>query len=353
MKKNAKKLILSVAIIIAVMLCVLFSKNNPEFISKYYAPFSKWLSAVMSAFWSVLPISAGELMIGAAIVFGVILIVQLLRRKISFVSFLSTVALTVSIVIGFSFFAWGLNYYAQPLADSIGLSVSRYTDEQLLETACYYAEKANEYAPLVERDENGKVYGGTLSELNPKVIKAYENLSKEYPFFKSKYYPAKGFLTSGIFIRFDITGMYTPYSGEANVVTKAAPLSMPFTVAHEFAHRLAIAPEDEANFAAYLACMATDDVNLKYSAYYLAYVYCHNALPENLRVELRTHLSDTFKADIADVSEYYKQYEGKASEIGSKVNDTYLKAMSQESGVKSYGEVVDLLIAHHLKNAGK
>ena len=33
------------------------------------------------------------------------------------------------------------------------------------------------------------------------------------------------------------------------------------------------------------------------------------------------------------------------------VNDTYLKAFSEESGVQSYGEVADLLIAWYLQTA--
>lgn len=32
-----------------------------------------------------------------------------------------------------------------------------------------------------------------------------------------------------------------------------------------------------------------------------------------------------------------------------KVNDTYLKAFSEESGVQSYGEAADLLIAWYLR----
>ena len=351
MKKSVKKLILSAAIFVAVILCTLFAKQNPEFISEYYAPFSKWLSMVLSAFWSVIPISAAELLIAAAVVFALILIIRLIRKKISFLSFVSTVLLITSIVCAFSQFAWGLNYYALPLADSLGISVSKYTDGELYEAAKYFADETSALAPLVSRDDDGSIKSDPFEVLNEKSIEAYENLSLEYPFFKSRYYPAKSFITSGIFIRFDITGMYTPYTGEANVVTKASPVSMPFTVAHEFAHRLAVAPEDEANYTAFLACMATDDIGFRYSGYYMAYVYCHNALPQALRSQLWQEIDPLLQKDISDAREYYKQYEGKTNEIGNKVNDTYLKAMSQESGVKSYGEVVDLLIAYYEQSA--
>ena len=37
-------------------------------------------------------------------------------------------------------------------------------------------------------------------------------------------------------------------------------------------------------------------------------------------------------------------------DAAQKVNDTYLKAFSEESGVQSYGEAADLLIAWYLEN---
>lgn len=51
------------------------------------------------------------------------------------------------------------------------------------------------------------------------------------------------------------------------------------------------------------------------------------------------------RADIQAANEHYAQYEGKVQDAATKVNDTYLKAFSEESGVQSYGEAADLLIA--------
>ena len=54
------------------------------------------------------------------------------------------------------------------------------------------------------------------------------------------------------------------------------------------------------------------------------------------------------QADILAANAHYAQFEGKVKETAEKVNDTYLKTMQQSSGVQSYGEVVDYLIAWHL-----
>ena len=61
-------------------------------------------------------------------------------------------------------------------------------------------------------------------------------------------------------------------------------------------------------------------------------------------------LSDGVLADIRAANAHYEQYEGKVQDAAQKVNDTYLKAFSEESGVQSYGEAADLLIAWYLAN---
>ena len=60
--------------------------------------------------------------------------------------------------------------------------------------------------------------------------------------------------------------------------------------------------------------------------------------------DLRKEVTDAQAAN-----EHYVQYEGKVQDAAQKVNDAYLKAFSEESGVQSYGEVADLLIAWYLQ----
>ena len=55
------------------------------------------------------------------------------------------------------------------------------------------------------------------------------------------------------------------------------------------------------------------------------------------------------KQDCSAANLHYDQYEGKVQEVAQKANDTYLKTFSEESGVKSYGEVADYLIAWYLQ----
>ena len=109
--------------------------------------------------------------------------------------------------------------------------------------------------------------------------------------------------------------------------------------ADELAHRQAVTAEDDANFCAYLACMASGSDDFCYSGAFGAYVYCHNALSKvdkSAASQIWSTLSDGVVTDLRAANEHYAQYEGKVQDAAQKVNDTYLKAFSEESGVQSY-----------------
>ena len=63
-------------------------------------------------------------------------------------------------------------------------------------------------------------------------------------------------------------------------------------------------------------------------------------------------LSDGVQRDLAANNAYWDQFEGPIAQISSQVNDSYLKANQQEDGVKSYGKMVDLLLADYRQRHG-
>ncbi|NLB61175.1 MAG: DUF3810 domain-containing protein, partial [Clostridiales bacterium] len=147
---------------------------------------------------------------------------------------------------------------------------------------------------------------------------------------------------------------FIPYTAEANVNTDQPALLIPSSAAHENAHFLGIARENEANFAAYLACIYSPDINVKYSGTMLALINAGNKLhsvDSEKYAELYYSYSEEMRKDLADYSDYWKAYEGKVKEVSQKANDNYLKHNDQQDGVMSYGRVVDLLLAYYFRNA--
>lgn len=124
---------------------------------------------------------------------------------------------------------------------------------------------------------------------------------------------------------------------------------MPYTIAHEMAHKIGIAYEDEANFIAYLACSKHSDLFIQYSGAFEALLYVLSELnrDENYAM-LISNLNEKTKEEIRYNYEFWNQYRGQLSNISHKVNDTYLKANNQIHGIKSYSRVVKLLIYYNM-----
>jgi hypothetical protein len=65
-------------------------------------------------------------------------------------------------------------------------------------------------------------------------------------------------------------------------------------------------------------------------------------------LEINKSLPDDVRSDLLFHYNYWKQFESRASEISDSIHDDYLKSQGQELGTKSYGAVVDLLVAYYL-----
>ena len=134
-------------------------------------------------------------------------------------------------------------------------------------------------------------------------------------------------------------------------------MSLPFTMCHEMAHRMCIAYERDANFAAFLAAINNPDPQFQYSGYFMAYRYCLAALgtvPGNAAVEARNRVeagvSDYLKFDMIQYDSFYRTRKNEtATKVGDKVNSTYLQTSGDSSGLASYGEVCDLLVSWHIQ----
>ena len=128
--------------------------------------------------------------------------------------------------------------------------------------------------------------------------------------------------------------------------------NIPHTICHELSHLRGFMREDEANFIGYLACIGSEKEVFRYSGYLTGWVYAGNALAgqdiDSYR-ELYGKLLPQAAKDLRDNWEFWNRYEGKVAEVSNQVNDTYLKMNDQKEGVKTYGRMVDLMLAYHRK----
>ena len=233
-------------------------------------------------------------------------------------------------------------YYSDGLMGSMDYSVKERSVEELVTMNKYLIEKANSLSVLVARNEQGYYTGyefGRYADLTAKAVSSFTKKPEALPKYVIASIPWSYTQTTGIF---------TFITGEANINNNNLAISLPFTCAHEMAHRNGITSEDEANFFAFYTLVNFDNVNLTYSAYSMTLMYTMNSLYSK-DVEAYRQLAATYskqlRQDYDRYSEHWDRYEGKVSEFSSKTNDAYLKAQGQTDGVQSYGRVTDIMLA--------
>ena len=345
---------------------LLFGQVGAVFFPEYRA-FSKGVIGALATLCNVVPFALWDILLVPIALAAIGSIVWCIVRKRSLWKWLSTTCMVVAALLLFMVGAWGLNHYAPPLSDELGLEVGTYSADELEDATAYFLAQAAAHAQSVPRETDKTLTRQDFSELARIAGASYTGLAQQYPLFEGSSAPVKELLLMGEPLLYSgHTGIFWPFTGEANVPRNEAIASMPFTMCHEAAHRLSIASEQEANFAAFLACTSNEDERFVYAGYREAFGYCLNALaanyPERAQKLLQEAIGD--KVDPHDVKtygarlvlfdryntvEYYRQYEGPVEDVGIAANDAYLKTFSEESGVKSYGEVVDYLIAWYLQ----
>lgn len=349
------------------ILLILLARSSSFFAEQIYARhIYKLLSQVISVIMGILPISIAELII---IILPVLLIVLFLRYLVRILrtkenrtqvilkGLLNTLC-TLSVGLFLFVILSGINYYRYPFSYYSGLKIRESAIDELYALTESLAHQANELREKTAgRDENG-VFAFTESKYRVAKLadQAMEELGKSYSVLKGMYGAPKPVLLSKLMSYTEITGIFFPFTMEANVNVDIPDYSIPATMLHELAHLRGFMREDEANFIAHLAGLEADSAEIQYSSTMLALIIAGNALYDqdpDMYFKIRNQYSEGVLKDIRANSEYWTKYEDTViSTVSNKINDTYLKANNQTDGVKSYGRMVDLLLAKYRAEQG-
>ena len=243
-------------------------------------------------------------------------------------------------------------YHGSTLDKKMELDKQKVSAEELYETAAILsAELTKEAEHIIFNGDGFSVMPYGYNELNDKLMEAYDKACKKYDFISPLHSNIKEVMLSEPMTYTHISGVYTFFTGEANLNVNFPDYVLPYTAAHEFAHQRGIAREDEANFVAFLVCMESDDHYIRYSAYLNVYEYVANALysaNKTAYTYIYYSLPYGVKTDMAAYSNFFKKYQKTVvSEVSGAVNDTFLNINGVEEGSKSYGMVVDLAVAYY------
>ena len=344
----------------ASFLLILAGSRFPDFAEGYATTVYPVLSLGINRLTSLAPVSLAEwataLFVLAVLLYLIVSAVRIIKSRGRRLACAGRAALNLlcaaSVLYSAFVLSCGMNYYRHTFAQVSGLTVAPSSKAELETLCAELADSANRLRGQVKTDENSvmKLSFDDIAGTAKEAESIYGGLEKDYPTLQKGYGPPKPVINSRLMSYCNITGIFFPFTFEANVNADIPDYSIPAVMCHELTHLRGYMREDEANFVAYLACRQSGNTDFEYSGTMLAFVYAGNALyaaDPDAGGKVYAGLSDGVRRDFAANSEYWQQFEGPVAETASKVNDTYLKSNSQDDGVKSYGRMVDLLLADY------
>lgn len=252
-----------------------------------------WSGTVTFCVWQVLLL--------LAVLFVLVTVVLMIVFKWNPVQWFGWVLAGASLVGLLSTGIYGLNVYAGDLAQDIRLEDTeyKYTVIELQEAALFYRDKANKLANEVNRDGNGDLRFADFATLAGQAGEGFRVLTYDqmYSVFAGSTVPVKELGASGYFTSRGITGLTVALTGEAAVNPQIPAVCMPFAMCHEMAHRMSIAIDRDADFAAFMACDANPSVEFQYSAYFMAFRHCYEAM-KSISTESGQLALQSFEAEI-------------------------------------------------------
>ena len=309
-----------------------------------------------------LPFSAAEALIAVAVVAGLVYIIYFVicmvkkqNKGVRVYRFALTVLTAFSLIYGGFCVLWGVYYYASDFEQQSGIYGVPVSVEQLTAVTRRFTDLVNDYSVQVRRNDAGE-FCEDINAVFDRAPQLYDSVAPQFSCLSGDALHAKPMTFSRLMSYLNFTGFFSPFTGEANINVDAPAALIPATIAHELAHQRGVAAEDEANFVAVLSCLESGDPVYSYSASLMAYIYLGNALYKadyDAWAENYARLSDGVRADLAQNSAYWAQFETPVGTAADNVYTLFLESYGQTLGLQTYGKCVDLLVAYYYNDSSE
>lgn len=326
-----------------------FAQSHWMLVDMIYPYMTRMIQDYLANWSAGVPFCLWQLMLIILVVVGLATVVMMILWKWNPIQWFGWVLAAASIVVFLNVAICGLNDYAGPLSQDVRLDVTDYTVTELETAAAFYQTQANQLAGEAPRDEAGNLILPEIQQLSEIAAEGFRLQTYEHynPIFAGSTAPVKELSWSGLFNARGITGVTVYITGEAAVNPQTPAMAMPFAVCRQMAQRMCITHRQDAAFAAFLACDANPDPAFRYSAYFMAYRYCHAALlsmdtaaAQQAAVKLTGEESELLKQDMVT-------YGGS---FASKSDEQYIQSLNKRSeDAPEQSNLVDLLVSWHIQ----
>jgi len=342
------RLFLAFSIIPQIVTVKILSKN-PQIVESYYSvKFYPYISKFLRSIFDNFTFSIGDILYIFTLTIIVFKVFKNRKMKIKKVIIDGLGILSVLYFIFHLF--WGLNYYRTPLTQKLNLK-TKYSTEDLIKTTKEIILLTNKVHFDITNDTE-KVVSLKLNfeDLKKEINIGYKNISKKYPFLK--YYPSnqKKSLFSTPISYMGFSGYFNPFTNETQLNWHTPKNSQPITQAHEQAHQLGFAAENEANFIAFLATNENNNIFIKYSALTFALKHCLNDLfikDLDSFNYLKSSVNYGVLKDFENRQKKWNYFKNPLEPLFKKIYSKFLNFNNQKLGIKSYSYVVAHIVNYY------
>ncbi len=336
------------------------------------------VSFLMGSVTTLLPFSLGEWALLAGVLITVLLPFAALFRFRKYLIFYGFVFTIVCALLTSNCF---ILYHCSPFGPA---AERRFSIAELQELRDHLVLKANELALQLPRNEegdillpvNGPTYedtgiltGEALAYLGSRAKEAMTDFGSraEEGYDRTRYGGAqvnpKPIFFSFFLCQQNMAGYYFPFTMEANVNRYMYTAHVPFTLCHELSHIRGNLYEDDANFIAYLACVESGDPLTEYSGIMSVVNYLERDWRDSIGSDpelLNAHptlcpeaMHDNIflKEEVREMAERESPFSSReVRRVSDSFTEGVLKLNGVESGMASYGEVVERLLVYYAEH---
>jgi len=239
----------------------------------------------------------------------------------------------------------GVNYYRDPFVSADDYSQAKFTEKQLYEFCEHAVSQLSDCY-----DESGSPvedYPG-WNELSQTARESMISLSRDYDSLEGFYPRPKSIrILAPFFSMMGVSGIYSPFTVEANVNGEMEGMEKPFSACHELSHLRGYMNEGEANYIGWLACISSQTPAFRRSGWLIAWSYAGSSLwktsPDDYS-KLREKLPDGAVRELESNHIFWSSRENRASEIQDHINDAYLRSNGQDEGIVTYNHLTTLML---------
>ncbi len=292
----------------------------------------------LAAVTSLLPFSVFEALIILSPVFLVFIFRYIFKASVCnmrkrFVAVLSLLSLFPS----FYILTLGISYRAP---SPVQLKNGEVTEDELISSAEYLASSISEISDYISE-------APSMPELRDVLSRSYLSNLADYGYNGQKFPLPKKVLFSRALSYMGTLAFYSFPTGEININTEIPEYTVPFTVAHEYAHFMGIASERDANFFAFVACVNSKSKYVKYSGLMSGLEYLLSDIYKTDRESYFSILSILPVRATSDI-DLYKQYSVRYKDsfifsVSDKLNSAHLDVWD-EYGRHSYSKVTRCIV---------